>query len=67
MFLFLCYREDDQIVGSILVIEEITTEDYGEYTCQISNGIDDEIKLPAHLYRQGKFLNTYIFFLKMKL
>ncbi|XP_003428128.1 single Ig IL-1-related receptor [Nasonia vitripennis] len=46
-------RERDQIVGSYLVIEEITLEDYGEYMCQVSNGVDDDdIKLPVHLYRQ---------------
>ncbi|XP_058797687.1 single Ig IL-1-related receptor-like [Phymastichus coffea] len=46
-------REDDQIVGSYLVIEDITLEDYGEYLCQVSNGVDDDdIKLPVHLYRQ---------------
>lgn len=47
-------REDDQIVGSYLVIEDIAIEDYGEYWCQVSNGVDDDdIKLPVHLYRQG--------------
>ncbi|KAJ8684449.1 hypothetical protein QAD02_020241 [Eretmocerus hayati] len=45
--------ERDQIVGSYLVIEEIVSEDYGEYMCQVSNGVDDdEIKIHAHLLRQ---------------
>ncbi|XP_011496370.1 PREDICTED: interleukin-1 receptor accessory protein-like 1 [Ceratosolen solmsi marchali] len=52
-------REDDQIVGSYLVIEEISLEDYGEYMCQVSNGVDDDdIKLPAHLYRQEPHFNV---------
>ncbi|XP_043284656.1 uncharacterized protein [Venturia canescens] len=45
-------REDDEIVGSYLEIEDITLEDYGEYECRISNGVDDEMNLPAHIYRQ---------------
>jgi hypothetical protein len=44
-----------------LVIEEISLDDYGEYMCQVSNGVDDDdIKLPAHLYRQGKHLNIKV-------
>ncbi|XP_024943663.1 uncharacterized protein LOC107270531, partial [Cephus cinctus] len=45
-------REDDQIVGSYLEIEDITLIDYGEYECEVSNGVDEEIALPAHVYRQ---------------
>ncbi|XP_051168749.1 single Ig IL-1-related receptor-like [Leptopilina boulardi] len=45
-------REDEHIVGSYLEIEDINLEDYGEYTCEVSNGVDDEITLPAHVYRQ---------------
>ncbi|XP_029676885.1 single Ig IL-1-related receptor-like [Formica exsecta] len=45
-------RENDQIVGSYLEIEDVTLEDYGEYKCEVSNGVDEEITLPAHLYRQ---------------
>lgn len=47
------FREDEQIVGSYLEIEDINLEDYGEYTCEVSNGVDEEITLPAHVYRQG--------------
>lgn len=47
------FREDEHIVGSYLEIEDINLEDYGEYTCEVSNGVDDEITLPAHVYRQG--------------
>lgn len=49
-------RENDQIVGSYLEIEDVTLEDYGEYKCEVSNGVDEEITLPAHLYRQGKYV-----------
>ncbi|KAK2579436.1 hypothetical protein KPH14_002648 [Odynerus spinipes] len=45
-------RENDQIIGSYLEIEDITLEDYGEYKCEVSNGVDEEITLPAHVYRQ---------------
>ncbi|XP_066602622.1 single Ig IL-1-related receptor-like [Prorops nasuta] len=45
-------REDEQIIGSYLEIEDITLEDYGEYKCEVSNGVDEEIILPAHIYRQ---------------
>ncbi|XP_017763405.1 PREDICTED: single Ig IL-1-related receptor-like [Eufriesea mexicana] len=45
-------RENNQIVGSYLEIEDITLEDYGEYKCEVSNGVDEEITLPAHVYRQ---------------
>lgn len=49
------FRENNQIIGSYLEIEDITLEDYGEYKCEVSNGVDEEITLPAHVYRQGKF------------
>ncbi|XP_053983034.1 interleukin-1 receptor accessory protein-like 1-B [Hylaeus volcanicus] len=45
-------RENNQIIGSYLEIEDITLEDYGEYKCEVSNGVDEEITLPAHVYRQ---------------
>ncbi|EZA62669.1 Single Ig IL-1-related receptor [Ooceraea biroi] len=46
-------RENDQIIGSYLVIQNIVLEDYGEYRCEISNGADeDKITLHAHVYRQ---------------
>lgn len=48
-----CFRENNQIIGSYLEIEDITLEDYGEYKCEVSNGVDEEITLPAHVYRQG--------------
>ena len=51
-FIAFC-RENEQIVGSYLEIEDITLEDYGEYECRVSNGVDDEMTLPAHIYRQG--------------
>ena len=47
------FREEEEIVGSYLEIEDITLEDYGEYTCEVNNGVDEEITLPAHVYRQG--------------
>lgn len=46
-------RENDQIIGSYLEIEDVTLEDYGEYKCEVSNGVDEEITLAAHVYRQG--------------
>ncbi|KOX79342.1 hypothetical protein WN51_09144 [Melipona quadrifasciata] len=46
-------RENNQIIGSYLEIEDITLEDYGEYKCEVSNGVDEEITLPAHVYRQA--------------
>ncbi|KAF3425815.1 hypothetical protein E2986_12949 [Frieseomelitta varia] len=49
-------RENNQIIGSYLEIEDITLEDYGEYKCEVSNGVDEEITLPAHVYRQGNRL-----------
>ncbi|XP_018392358.1 PREDICTED: interleukin-1 receptor accessory protein-like 1 [Cyphomyrmex costatus] len=45
-------RENDQIIGSYLEIEDVTLEDYGEYKCEVSNGVDEEITLAAHVYRQ---------------
>ncbi|XP_012274827.1 single Ig IL-1-related receptor [Orussus abietinus] len=45
-------REDEHIIGSYLEIEDIALEDYGEYKCEVSNGVDEEITLPAHIYRQ---------------
>ncbi|XP_061938427.1 uncharacterized protein LOC107995786 isoform X2 [Apis cerana] len=45
-------RENNQIIGSYLEIEDITLEDYGEYKCEVSNGVDEEITLPAHVYQQ---------------
>ncbi|XP_076392991.1 interleukin-1 receptor accessory protein-like 1-B [Megachile rotundata] len=45
-------RENNQIIGSYLEIEDITLEDYGEYKCEVSNGVDEEITLAAHVYRQ---------------
>lgn len=54
-FFFFFFRENNQIIGSYLEIEDITLEDYGEYKCEVSNGVDEEITLPAHVYRQGKF------------
>ena len=53
--LFFFFRENNQIIGSYLEIEDITLEDYGEYKCEVSNGVDEEITLPAHVYQQGKF------------
>lgn len=50
---FLFCRENDQIIGSYLEIEDVTLEDYGEYKCEVSNGVDEEITLAAHVYRQG--------------
>ncbi|OAD52996.1 hypothetical protein WN48_11082 [Eufriesea mexicana] len=50
--IFIGGRENNQIVGSYLEIEDITLEDYGEYKCEVSNGVDEEITLPAHVYRQ---------------
>lgn len=47
------FRENNQIIGSYLEIEDITLEDYGEYKCEVSNGVDEEITLTAHIYRQG--------------
>ncbi|KYN05549.1 hypothetical protein ALC62_03540 [Cyphomyrmex costatus] len=44
--------ENDQIIGSYLEIEDVTLEDYGEYKCEVSNGVDEEITLAAHVYRQ---------------
>ncbi|XP_011877858.1 PREDICTED: interleukin-1 receptor accessory protein-like 1 [Vollenhovia emeryi] len=44
-------RENDQIIGSYLGIQDVTLEDYGKYKCEISNGVDEEITLTAHVYR----------------
>lgn len=55
MMIIFFFRENNQIIGSYLEIEDITLEDYGEYKCEVSNGVDEEITLPAHVYRQGKF------------
>ncbi|XP_076291881.1 interleukin-1 receptor accessory protein-like 1-B [Lasioglossum baleicum] len=49
-------RENNQIIGSYLEIEDITLEDYGEYKCEVSNGVDEEITLPAHVYREEPLL-----------
>lgn len=57
---FIRFREDGEIVGSYLEIEDISLEDYGEYECRISNGVDDEMNLPAHIYRQG-IMTLFIF------
>jgi hypothetical protein len=55
---FLVCRENDQIIGSYLVIQNVALDDYGEYRCEISNGADeDKITLPAHVYRQGSRLS----------
>lgn len=53
------FRENNQIIGSYLEIEDITLEDYGEYKCEVSNGVDEEITLPAHVYRQGNRLELF--------
>ena len=53
------FRENNQIIGSYLEIEDITLEDYGEYKCEVSNGVDEEITLPAHVYRQGNRLEIF--------
>ncbi|KYN15865.1 hypothetical protein ALC57_11946 [Trachymyrmex cornetzi] len=44
--------EKDQIIGSYLEIGDVTLEDYGEYKCEVSNGVDEEMTLAAHVYRQ---------------
>lgn len=66
---FLVYRENDQIIGSYLVIQNVVLEDYGEYKCEISNGADeDKITLPAHVYRQGKlFTNNKTLGLRLRM
>ncbi|TGZ33002.1 Single Ig IL-1-related receptor [Temnothorax longispinosus] len=43
--------ENDQIIGSYLEIVDVTLEDYGEYKCEVSNGVDEEITLAAHVLR----------------
>ncbi|XP_014597969.1 PREDICTED: interleukin-1 receptor accessory protein-like 1-B [Polistes canadensis] len=45
-------RENNQIIGSYLEIKDMTVEDYGEYVCEISNGLDEVMAFPAHIYRK---------------
>ncbi|XP_046426451.1 single Ig IL-1-related receptor-like [Neodiprion fabricii] len=40
-------RENNQIVGSYLVIKDVRAEDYGEYKCEVSNSIDQLIVITA--------------------
>ncbi|XP_014467749.1 PREDICTED: single Ig IL-1-related receptor-like, partial [Dinoponera quadriceps] len=44
--------EDDQIIGSYLEIQNVLFTDYGEYKCIISNSVDEDITLTAHVYEQ---------------
>ncbi|XP_032678096.1 single Ig IL-1-related receptor-like [Odontomachus brunneus] len=45
-------REDNQIIGSYLEIQNVLFTDYGEYKCIISNSVDEDITLAAHVYEQ---------------
>ncbi|XP_046747472.1 single Ig IL-1-related receptor-like [Diprion similis] len=40
-------RENNQIVGSYLVMKDVRREDYGEYKCEVSNSIDQLIVITA--------------------
>ncbi|XP_063224233.1 interleukin-1 receptor accessory protein-like [Bacillus rossius redtenbacheri] len=41
-------REDDQVVGSYLIIEEVTKDDLGQYECRISTWFD-AVEMPVWL------------------
>lgn len=43
-------------LGVYLVIEEVTEEDFGEYTCRITKPDDRYIDINVTLSEKGKFL-----------
>lgn len=49
-----CYREDSEILGSHLLIHGVRKEDFGQYTCQISNTWFQSVDMSVWLRETGK-------------
>jgi hypothetical protein len=49
-----CYREDSEILGSHLLIHGVRKEDFGQYTCQISNTWFQSVDTSVWLREIGK-------------
>lgn len=48
------YREDSEVLGSHLLIHGVRREDFGQYTCQISNTWFQSVDTSVWLREIGK-------------
>lgn len=48
------FREDEQVIGAYFIINQVGTQDYGQYVCTVTNA-DSDIEIPIRLHHKGLF------------